>query len=105
MFELSGVNYEEVLEQGDSILVRVIASSSYREFELSRVRVIGGSSYREFELSGVRVIGFILYYSSKTYFAKKISKIYKGMSIFLSVFHFFTARWTLFILQKCNSMV
>ena len=35
MFELSGVNYEEVLEQGDSILVRVIASSSYREFESS----------------------------------------------------------------------
>ena len=41
MFELSGVNYEEVLEQGDSILVRVIASSSYRRFELSGVRVIG----------------------------------------------------------------
>ena len=35
MFELSGVNYEEELEQGDSILVRVIASSSYRGFELS----------------------------------------------------------------------
>ena len=35
MFELSGVNYEEILEQGDSILVRVIASSSYRGFELS----------------------------------------------------------------------
>ena len=35
MFELSGVNYEEVLEQGDSMLVRVIASSSYRGFELS----------------------------------------------------------------------
>ena len=35
MFELSGVNYEEVLEQGDSILVRVIAGSSYRRFELS----------------------------------------------------------------------
>ena len=35
MFELSGVNYEEVLEQGDSILVRVIGSSSYRGFELS----------------------------------------------------------------------
>ena len=35
MFELSRVNYEEVLEQGDSILVRVIASSSYRGFELS----------------------------------------------------------------------
>ena len=55
-----GVNYEEVLEQGDSILVRVIASSSYRGFELSGVRVIGGSSYRGFELSGVRVIGIIL---------------------------------------------
>ena len=38
MFELSGVNYEEVLEQGDSILVRV-----YRGFELS-----GGSSYRDY---------------------------------------------------------
>ena len=37
MFELSGVNYEEVLEQGDSILV-----------ELLRVRVIGGSSYRDY---------------------------------------------------------
>ena len=35
MFELSGVNYEEVLYQGDSILVRVIASSNYRGFELS----------------------------------------------------------------------
>ena len=35
MFELSRVNYKEVLEQRDSILVRVIASSSYRGFELS----------------------------------------------------------------------
>ena len=35
MFELSGVNYEEVLEQEDSILIRVIARSSYRGFELS----------------------------------------------------------------------
>ena len=35
MFALSGVNFEEVLEQGDSILVRVIPSSSYRGFELS----------------------------------------------------------------------
>ena len=57
MFELSGVNYEEVLEQRDSILVRVIASSSYRGFELSGVPVIASSSYRGFELSGVRVIG------------------------------------------------
>ena len=48
MFELSGVNYEEALEQGGSILVRVIASSSYRGFELSGVRVIGGSSYRDY---------------------------------------------------------
>ena len=40
MFELSGVNYEEVLEQGDSILVRVIASSSYRGFELSGLTYI-----------------------------------------------------------------
>ena len=40
MFELSGVNYEEVLEQGDSILVRVIASSSYRGFGLSRLYCI-----------------------------------------------------------------
>ena len=37
MLELSGVNHEEVLEQGDSILVRVIASSSYRGFELSEL--------------------------------------------------------------------
>ena len=56
MFELSGVNYEEVLEQADSSLVRVIASSSYREFELSRVRVIASSSYRGFELSGLYCI-------------------------------------------------
>ena len=35
MLELSGVSYEEVLEQGDSILIRVMASSSYRGFELS----------------------------------------------------------------------
>ena len=28
-FELSGVNYEEVLEQGDTILVRVIGGSSF----------------------------------------------------------------------------
>ena len=32
MFELSWVNYEEVLEQGDSILVRVIGGSSYRDY-------------------------------------------------------------------------
>ena len=63
MFELSGVNYEEVLEQGDSISVRAT-----RGFELP-----GGSSYpgvratRGFELPGgssypgVRVIGIILY--------------------------------------------
>ena len=49
MFELSGVNYEEVLEQGDSILVRVVASSSY---------------------SGVRVIGIILYSFPITFFPK-----------------------------------
>ena len=42
MFELSGVNYVEVLEQGDSILVRVIASSSYRGFELSGLYCIAG---------------------------------------------------------------
>ena len=46
MFELSGVNYEEVLEQGDSILVRVIASSSYRGFELSGLYCI---SFRPFK--------------------------------------------------------
>ena len=34
MFELSGVNYEEVLEQGDSILVRVIGGSSYRDYNV-----------------------------------------------------------------------
>ena len=51
MFELSGVNYEEVLgARGFNF------SSSYREFELSGVRVIRGSSYQGFELSGVRVI-------------------------------------------------
>ena len=43
MFELSGVNYEEVLEQGDSILVRVIASSNYRGFELSGLYCIYSS--------------------------------------------------------------
>ena len=58
MFELSGVNYEEVLEQGDSILVRVIGSSSYRGFELSGVRVIGGSSYRDYT---VYIYIYILY--------------------------------------------
>ena len=60
MFELSGVNYEEVLEQGDSILVLVVGGSSCRGFELSGVRVVGGSSCRGFELSGVRVVGIIL---------------------------------------------
>ena len=35
MFKLSGVNYEEVFGQVDSILVRDSASSSYRGFELS----------------------------------------------------------------------
>ena len=48
MFELSGVNYEEVLEQSDSILVRVIASSSYRGFELSGLYCI----YVEFSFRG-----------------------------------------------------
>ena len=45
MFELSGVNYEEVLEQGDSILVQVIASSSYRGFELSGLYCIHNALY------------------------------------------------------------
>ena len=36
----------QVLEQGDSILVRVIASSSYREFELSGLYCI--SFYSKF---------------------------------------------------------
>ena len=36
MFELSGVNYEEVLEQVDSILVRVIGGSSYRDYTVCR---------------------------------------------------------------------
>ena len=45
MSELSGVNYEEVLEQGDSILVRVIASSSYRGFELSGLYCITKFKY------------------------------------------------------------
>ena len=47
MFELSGVNYE-VLEQGDSILVRV--------------RVIGGSSYRDYT---VYIANRILIYVKK----------------------------------------
>ena len=72
MFELSGVNYEEVLEQGDSILVcefelpglRVTRASSYRGFELPGLRVTGASSYRGFELPGLRVIGIILYFLS-----------------------------------------
>ena len=60
MFELSGVNYEKVLEQGDSILVRVIASSSYRGFELSGVRVIEGSSYRDYTVT-VYVFNFVYF--------------------------------------------
>ena len=56
MFELSGVNYEEVLEQGDSILVRVIASSSYRRFELSAVRVIGIILYIVFHFHGLNTV-------------------------------------------------
>ena len=51
--------------------------------------------------------------SSNIYFAKKVSKIYKCIYInifivhclFLFVIRFFTARWTLFILQIFNSMV
>ena len=49
MFELSGVNYEEVLEQGDSILVWAIASSSYRGFELSGLYCILESWISQFE--------------------------------------------------------
>ena len=56
MFELSGGKlWRSIRARGFKF------SSSYREFELSRVRVSGGSSYRGFELSGVRVIGIILY--------------------------------------------
>ena len=47
MFRLSGVNYEEVLQQGDSILVRVIASSSYRDCTVSTK----GPESREFQLN------------------------------------------------------
>ena len=47
MVELSGVNYEEVLEQGDLILVRVIASSSYRGFDLSGLYYIYIYIYRQ----------------------------------------------------------
>ena len=36
-FELSGVNYEEVLEQGDSVLVQDSESSSYAGFALRSV--------------------------------------------------------------------
>ena len=53
MFELSGVNYEEVLEQGDSILVRVIASSSYRRFELSGLYCIFFLSGDQSKTAGV----------------------------------------------------
>ena len=59
MFELSGVNYEEVLEQGDSILVRVIASSSYRGFELSGLYCIFNSPY-DVELSDLNCIKNLL---------------------------------------------
>ena len=52
MFELSGVNYEEVLEQGDSILVRVIASSSYRGFELSGLYCTSTRNIAEINLAG-----------------------------------------------------
>ena len=58
MFELSGVNYEEVLEQGDSILVRVIASSSYRGFELSGLYC----SFRKSD--GMRMLSAITTYNT-----------------------------------------
>ena len=57
MFELSGVNYEEVLEQGDSILVRVIASSSYRGFELSGLYCIHSQI---FEKATIRSSGVLM---------------------------------------------
>ena len=53
MFELSEVTYEEVSEQGDSILVRVIASSSYRGFELS------GLYCNSIEKNGLRYVNYI----------------------------------------------
>ena len=63
MFELSGVNYEEVLEQGDSILVRVIASSSYRGFELSGLYCINKLCNENFRCS--------LYFPDTMYFLSK----------------------------------
>ena len=53
MFELSGVNYEEVLEQGDSILVRVIASSSYRGFALSGLYCMCMTNYANAGITNV----------------------------------------------------
>ena len=65
MFELSGVNYEEVLEQGDSILVRVIASSSYQGFELSGLYCVYISRDENFEVTQKL---------SKTFFCCHINK-------------------------------
>ena len=74
MFELSGVNYEGVLEQGDSILVGIIASSSYRGFELSGLYCIYiyiyipvNSRYLEYSVS--RILGI-----SNTRYLEQISR-------------------------------
>ena len=64
MFELSGVNYEEVLEQGDSILVRVIASSSYRGFELSGLYCNYISEKRKYIFLIILFIGFFHFHFS-----------------------------------------
>ena len=60
MFELSGVNYEEVLEQGDSILVRVIGGSSYRGFELSGLYCILKVHLLSLYLQMPQINGFLL---------------------------------------------
>ena len=63
MFELSGVNYEEVLEQGDSILVRVIGGSSYRGFALSGLYCI--YIYYRITCSTKQTVARVVYLSTK----------------------------------------
>ena len=71
MFELSGVNYEDVLEQGDSILVRVIASSSYRGIELSGLYCI---------LHPNSCVNIFIAFTNGTRTAKHIIRNFSGVS-------------------------
>ena len=87
MFELSGVNYEEVLEQGDSILVRVIASSSYRGFELSGLYC---NLSLEFTGTVSYLVCFIALYSF--YHASLAKHKWKVKHVLLHVF--FYKRWS-----------